>query len=214
MTSTQLDAALWALGRGTGVVALVLLTISICLGIVTRSRQRFAGLPQYGLTAIHKTASLTATALIVVHVTTLLLDPKAQLRLVDTVVPFTSTWRPLWLGLGTLGIDLLLLVVTTSLLRKRIGHRTFRLVHWATYLLWPVALAHALGTGTDAGTWWMDALAASCVASVLAMAWWRLGPAFGTPIRTSAADRLQHPEALRTADLGRRVALVGQPARE
>lgn len=213
MSGAQLDTALWALGRGTGLVALVLLTASICLGIVTRSRQRWAGLPQYGLTAIHKTASLTATALIVVHVTTLLLDPKAQLRLVDTVVPFASSWRPLWLGLGTLAIDLLLLVVATSLLRKRIGHRTFRLVHWATYLLWPVALTHALGTGTDAGTLWMDALAALCVSAVVSMAWWRLGPDFGKP-RRSAPDRLQHPETLGTADLGGRVALVGQPAGE
>ncbi len=213
MTRAHLDLALWALGRGTGLVALVLLTASICLGILTRSRQRWAGLPQYGLTAIHKTTSLTATGLIVVHVTTLLLDPQAQLRLVDAVVPFASSWRPLWLGLGTVAVDLLLLVVATSLMRKRIGQRAFRLVHWTTYLLWPVALTHALGTGTDAGTLWMDALAAPCVAAVVSMVWWRLGPDFGTP-RRSAPDRLQHPEALRTADLGGRVALVGQPAGE
>jgi sulfoxide reductase heme-binding subunit YedZ len=212
MTADQLDTALWVLGRGTGVVALVLLTLSICLGITTRSRRRVAGLPRYGVTSIHKTASLTATGLIAVHVGTLLLDPQAQLHLLDTIVPFTGSFRPFWLGLGTLGVDLLAVIVATSLLRKRIGFRTFRFFHGATYLLWPVALSHALGTGTDAWTLWMDVVAAACISAVFAAVWWRIGPDFDKPATRSAVPDLENPEALRTADLRGREALVGQPA--
>ena len=93
------------------------------------------------------------------HVGTLLFDPYAQLRLVDLAVPFLATYRPLWLGLGTLAVDVLVVLVATSLLRHRVGPRVFRAVHWTAYAMWPLALVHALGTGTDAGTVWMRAVA-------------------------------------------------------
>jgi sulfoxide reductase heme-binding subunit YedZ len=186
MTAANFDTAMWVLARGTGVVALALLTVSICLGITVRSRKVVAGIPRYGATEIHQTASLTASALIVIHVATLLLDPQAGLKLIDVVVPFASDFRPFWLGLGTLALELVALVAITGLLRKRIGERAFRAAHLTSYALWPIALGHGLGTGTDAGTLWMDALALTCTAAVVSAARWRVGPGFGAsqqPIR-------------------------------
>ena len=115
---------------------------------------------------LHKTASLTGTGLVAVHVTSLLLDPYAQLRLVDLALPFLGAYRPLWLGLGTLAIDVLVVIVASSLLRHRIGPRVFKALHWPAYGLWPVAFLHALGTGTDAGTWWFRAVAVGCALAV------------------------------------------------
>jgi len=191
LISEAVETALWALGRGTGVVALVLLTVSLCLGVVVRSRRTFGGLPRYGVTAVHRTASLTATGLVAVHVLTLLLDPQAGLRLVDLVVPFAGAYRPFWLGLGTLGLELIALVTLSGLLRKWIGERAFHALHLLAYALWPVALVHALGTGTDAGSPWMLALSGLCLAAVAGACWWRIGPSFGRPpVRTrSAAPR-------------------------
>ena len=83
---------------------------------------------------------------------TLWLDPEAELKLVDFVLPFDASYRPLWMGLGTLGLDLMAAVFVTSLLRQRIGVRAWRAVHWLAYLSWPVALGHTLGTGTDRST--------------------------------------------------------------
>ncbi|HEX4190565.1 MAG TPA: ferric reductase-like transmembrane domain-containing protein [Marmoricola sp.] len=217
MSAASLDSALWVLGRGTGIVALLLLTATLVLGITVRSRRSIAGLPRFGTAAIHKTASLTATGLIAVHVLTLLLDPQAGLKLVDLIVPFAGSYRPFYLGLGTLALELVVLVAATGMLRKRIGERTFHAIHLASYALWPVALGHALGTGSDAGSLWMDALAASCVAAVVAAGWWRLGPSFGIvkPTRSVAgATGLEHPEPLGAADLGGRVALLGEPGRQ
>jgi hypothetical protein len=174
-----MDTALWMLGRGTGVVALVLLTASLCLGIVVRSRRTFAALPRYGVTAVHKTASLTATGLIAVHVLTLLLDPQAGLRITDAVLPFAGSYRPVWLGLGTLGLELVALVALSGLLRKRLGERAFRAVHLTSYGLWPVAVAHGLGTGTDAGRVWMILLTGLCVGAVVGFGLWRLSTDFG-----------------------------------
>jgi predicted ferric reductase len=129
---------------------------------------------------VHRTAALTGVGLVAVHLGTLLFDPYAQLRLVDLVFPFLGSYRPLWLGLGTLAVDLLAVITVVSLLREKVGPRVFKAVHWATYALWPVALAHALGTGTDAATVWLDSVALACVAAVAGALTWRLSPSFAT----------------------------------
>ena len=138
--SGALTSALWDLGRGTGVVALAMFTVSLVLGIVARSGRRVPGLGRFGTSDLHRTAALTGTGLIAVHVVSLLFDPFAQLRVVDLVLPFLAAYRPLWLGLGTLAVDLLVVVTGASLLRHRIGPRLFRAVHWGTYVLWPTAM--------------------------------------------------------------------------
>ncbi len=176
--SELLAQAFWALGRGTGVAALVLLTVSLVLGVASRSGRDPVGLGRFGTQELHRTAALSAVGLVALHLGSLLLDPYAQLRLVDLVVPFLGAYRPLWLGLGTLAVDVLLVVTVASLLRARLGPRLFRAVHWTTYLLWPTALVHALGTGTDAGSLWLSTLAGACVALVVAAVVWRLWPGF------------------------------------
>lgn len=170
--------ALWYLSRGTGVVALVLFSVVLALGIVNRSGREFLGLPRFGVTAVHRNASVFALVLLAIHVGGLLFDPYAQLKLVDVVIPFVGGYRPFWLGLGTLAFDLVIALIVTSLLRHRIGRRGFRLVHWAAYAMWPVAALHALGTGTDAGRLWLRVLVFLSAALVVAAVIWRLTPAF------------------------------------
>src|SRR5205823_2357978 len=136
------------------------------------------GLPRFGVTAVHRNASLVALALLAVHVLTLLFDPYAQLRLVDLVVPFGGTYRPLWLGFGTLALDLVVALVVTSLLRHRLGLRSWRAVHWLAYAAWPVAFLHGLGTGTDAGQLWLRAIAFTCAGAVLVAVCWRFSARF------------------------------------
>ena len=174
----MLDSALWYLARGTGIVSLVLLTIVVVLGIGSRSGRPAFGLPRFAVAAVHRNASLLAVLLLVVHVGTLLADPYAQLRLVDLVVPFTSGYRPLWVGLGALALDIMVVLVATSLLRHRIGPRVWRAVHWLAYLAWPFAVLHGLGAGTDNGQRWMWAVTGACVCAALAAVWWRTSPRF------------------------------------
>jgi sulfoxide reductase heme-binding subunit YedZ len=173
-----MSSALWALGSGTGIVALVLFTVSMVLGIIQRSGRTVPWLGRLGISDLHRTAALTGTGLVVAHVGTLYFDPYAQLRLVDFVFPFLGAYRPLWLGLGTLALDLLGVVTVVSLLRQRVGPRVFKAVHWATYVLWPVALLHALGNGTNAGAGWFRALAVVCITAVVTAVGWRLAPSF------------------------------------
>ncbi|MDX6300315.1 MAG: methionine sulfoxide reductase heme-binding subunit [Nocardioidaceae bacterium] len=170
--------ALWFLARGTGTVALVMLTLTVVLGVAVRSGRRTDDLDRFVIADLHKTASLVGTGLVATHLATLWFDPFAQLRFLDLLVPFAGTYRPLWLGLGTLAVDVLVLLVASSLLRHRIGPRAFRAVHWAAYAMWPLALLHGLGTGTDAGTWWFRSVAVACALAVAAAVAWRLSPAY------------------------------------
>lgn len=174
MGSSSMDDALWALGRGTGVAALVLLTVSLLLGVLTRSGRPGLGLPRFAVTEVHRSAALLATSFVAVHVVSLLFDPYAQLRLVDVLVPFLGAHESFWQGLGTVALDLLTAVVVTSLLRHRIGLRVWRALHWSTYALWPVAFAHGLGNGSDYGAAWFFALNVFCALAVVGALAWRV----------------------------------------
>jgi sulfoxide reductase heme-binding subunit YedZ len=162
--------ALWYLARGSGVVSLILFTVVVALGIGTRSGRTFAGMNRLVVASVHRSAALLALIFLVAHVVTLLFDPYAQLSLVNVLLPFGSGYRPLWVGLGTLALDLALAVTVTSLLRDRIGQRAWRAVHWLAYAMWPIALVHGIGSGTDRSTVWLLAIDAVCVLSVVAVA--------------------------------------------
>ncbi len=159
--------ALWYLTRGTGVVTLILLTASVALGVANARRAQTPAIPRFVFDAIHRSASLLAVSFLFVHIGTSLLDGFAPIRLIDTIVPFSSAYRPIWLGFGTVAFDLLLAVALTSLLRRRLGYRTWRVTHWAAYASFPVALIHGLGTGSDARSTWMLMIVGCCLVVVI-----------------------------------------------
>lgn len=173
-----MSSALWYLGRGTGVVSLLLLTIVVVLGIVTRSGRSVLGLPRFGLVALHRSASLMAVTTLGIHVISMIADPYAQIRLIDAVLPFRAGYRPLWVGLGTLSLDLMVALVATSLLRQRLGPRVWKAIHWSAYALFPFAVMHAAGSGSDVGFTWMRAVLIGCSVVVVAALGWRTSEAF------------------------------------
>jgi methionine sulfoxide reductase heme-binding subunit len=157
---------LWYATRGTGAVTLVLLTASVVLGIAAARGWRLTGASLFAVGSLHRTLSLLALALLAVHVLTTLLDPFPHIGLAASVVPFSDGYRTLWLGLGTVAADILLALVITSLVRRRLGYGAWRRVHLFAYLCWPVALLHGFGTGSDARSTWMLVLTIGCVAAV------------------------------------------------
>jgi hypothetical protein len=181
-------SALWYLTRGTGLVTLIGLTASVVLGIVQVRRWTPGRSPRYVAVALHRGVSLLVVALLAIHVVTAVLDSFAPIRLVDAVVPFVSSYRPLWLGLGALALDGILALTITSLLRHRLGLRAWRTVHWIAYACWPIALAHGWGTGSDAKAPWMLAITLGCAGAVLVALAWRLAGGWAEqPFRRSAA---------------------------
>jgi sulfoxide reductase heme-binding subunit YedZ len=179
--------ALWYLTRGTGVVSLLLLTLSVVLGITQVSRVSSRSFPRFVTAALHKQVSLLVMAFLGLHILTAIADSFVTIRWVDVVVPFTGTYRPMWLGLGAVAFDLLIALIVTSLLRQRIGYRAWRAVHWAAYASFPIALLHGFGIGTDTRTSWLFAVSMACVAAVAAAAAWRVG--FRSPLGSVGAVR-------------------------
>jgi predicted ferric reductase len=166
--------ALWYLSRGTGVVSLVLLTVVVVLGLLTRGGRQLPGLPRFAVAALHRNTSLLAVAFLAVHIGTAVLDPYVSIGALATVVPFVSSYQPVWVGMGALALDLMLAVVVTSLLRQRIGHRVWRALHLTVYASWPVALLHAFKLGPDVNSGFQKWLGAACVAASVAAVGWRV----------------------------------------
>ena len=145
---------LWYVNRGTGVVLLALLTAVTVLGILARRTRAGGRLPGFVVPALHRNCALIAVALLLAHVATAVADEYVDIRWWQAIVPWALSYRPLWLGLGTVASDLVALVVLTSAVRTRIGHRTWRAVHWTSYAAWGLGVVHGLGTGTDGGESW------------------------------------------------------------
>jgi predicted ferric reductase len=158
----------WYLTRASGAVALILLTASVVLGVAAIARLRGPGVPRFVVDGVHRTASLLAVAFLVVHILTAVLDSFAAISLLDAVIPFAGSYRPLWLGLGAVAFDLLLAVTITSLVRTRVGHSAWRGIHWLAYAAWPVAVVHGFGTGSDVNQTWLIAINVACILAVLA----------------------------------------------
>jgi methionine sulfoxide reductase heme-binding subunit len=164
-TSSQ---AYWYLTRATGAVSLLLLTAVVVLGVL--GSLRFAAAPRwprFAVDSLHRDLSLLAIGLLVLHVITSVLDSFAPISILNSVIPFTGTYRPLWLGLGALAFDLMIVLALTSLLRRRLGYGAWRAIHWLAYASWPIAVLHGLGTGSDTKQVWMLVLTVACVAAMV-----------------------------------------------
>jgi sulfoxide reductase heme-binding subunit YedZ len=181
LASPSSASTLWYLTRGTGTVALVLLTAVLVLGVLARGGRSLPACPRFVTPAFHRNLSLLTVVILAVHILTAVADPYAPIRLLDAVVPFVSAYRPIWLGLGALTFDIFIALIITSLMRARLGHRAWRAVHWAAYASWPIAVAHGLGSGTDAASGWLLILTVGSAGAVLAAVLWRI-------LRLSSAD--------------------------
>lgn len=173
----------WYLVRGTGVVSLLLLTLSVVLGILGSVRFTAPRWPRFAIDTVHRDVSLLVLVVLALHIVMSVLDSFVSIKLTDAVVPFISSYRPLWIGLGALAFDLLLALAITSLVRRRLGYRSWRAIHWLAYLSWPVAVLHGIGTGTDSQAGWMLVITAACMAAVVVAVWVRIARAADTGLR-------------------------------
>jgi sulfoxide reductase heme-binding subunit YedZ len=134
---------------------------------------------------VHRTLALFSVAFLALHVLTAILDPFVTIGWAATVLPFTSGYRTLAIGLGTLAVDLGGAVLLTSLIRARLGYRAWRAVHWLAYLAWPVAFVHSLTAGHDLGLWWVALIEWGCAAAVV------------TAVLARVLDSIRHPAPAR-----------------
>lgn len=176
----------WYVTRATGIVALCLLTATVVLGVVDVSRFASERWPRFVIDGVHRRVALLSVAFLLIHIVTTVVDGYVPIGWIDAVIPFHSSYRTIWLGLGAVAFDLLIALTLSSLVRARLGYNAWRAIHWLAYACWPIAVAHGAGTGTDFKETWMLAVDAVCVLSVLGAVGMRLS--FGG-LETSGALR-------------------------
>ena len=179
-------------------MTLLLLTVTVLLGILTTGRFATGNWPRFLTVGLHRNLSLLTVVFVALHVATTVVDTFTAIPLTAAFVPFSSSYKTFWLGLGAVALDLLIALVATSLIRNRLGVRAWRGVHWAAYACWPVALAHGLGAGTDRSTLWVFVLTVASAAVVAGVATWRfVGAALGRcPVTSLALNAYRAPELL------------------
>ncbi|HEU5252253.1 MAG TPA: ferric reductase-like transmembrane domain-containing protein [Solirubrobacterales bacterium] len=144
----------WLASRASGLVALVLVTVSVFLGLALAGKvMRRPGLPKQ-LLAIHEQTALAGLVAISVHGIALLGDPWLRPGLAGVAVPFALDFETFFTGLGVIAAYLAALLGLSYYARRRIGARLWRKAHRATVAVWLLGLVHALGSGTDAGATW------------------------------------------------------------
>jgi predicted ferric reductase len=159
--------AYWYLSRASGVVAYVLLWLASVLGLTLTNRfaRLWAGGP--AIASVHQFVSLLGLALVAFHVSILLGDRYVNYRLDQLLVPFASSYEPVWVGLGQLAGYVVLPVTFSFYVRRLIGVRCWRLIHYASFAVFFLSVAHGLGAGTDSSTPLMAAVyMATCSVTV------------------------------------------------
>jgi methionine sulfoxide reductase heme-binding subunit len=177
VTGITHSTALWYASRATGAVSLVLLSTVVILGMLVSRQGSLPGLPRFAVTGLHRNLSLLSVAFLVIHVVSAIADPYVTIGWAAAVIPFASAYKPFWLGLGALSLDLIGALILTSLVRARMNRRTWRGVHWLAYAAWPLAVAHSLGSGSDMRSGPMLGLLIGCLLAVAAAGLWRLSRA-------------------------------------
>jgi sulfoxide reductase heme-binding subunit YedZ len=171
------STALWYASRATGVVALLLLTAVMLLGLLVTRQGRLPGLPRFAVSGLHRNLSLLAAAFVAVHVLSAVTDGYVKIPVTSAVVPLASPYERFWLGLGAVSFDLMLAAVVTSLLRRRLSRKAWRAVHLTAYGSWPVAWVHSVFSSGDLRFGPLLGLAIACAIAVAGATLWRVSAA-------------------------------------
>jgi sulfoxide reductase heme-binding subunit YedZ len=178
------DPTFWILARASGLTAYVLITLSMIAGLVVKSRPFGRAVKAASVVDVHRFLTMLALGSVAIHAAAILLDSTVHIGPAALLVPGLATYRPLWTGLGVVAADLAVVIWISFPLRKRIGTRLWRKLHWATYGVFLLATAHGLMAGTDASRPWAFDLYLGAVGSVAFATACR---AFVRPTRTRAA---------------------------
>jgi methionine sulfoxide reductase heme-binding subunit len=165
------DPTFWLLARATGLTAYALLTTSVLAGLTVKSRPLGTRIKAAAATDLHKFLSLLGLGAIALHGLVLTLDATVRMPLAALFVPGISPYRPLATGIGVLAAELMLVIYVSFSLRRRIGARNWRRLHYLTFAVFGAATVHGLAAGTDR---WASGLYLASVAAVAGLTAWRV----------------------------------------
>jgi sulfoxide reductase heme-binding subunit YedZ len=184
LTSSPVD---WYLIRASGIVAYILLTGAVAIGIGLAGKERLERWPRFALTDVHRFVGMLVGVFVSLHVVTLAIDAFLPFSVSQIVVPFTASYRPVWTALGIVGAELLLALALTNRFRHRLSYRFWRRAHYLNFAVWTAATAHGIGAGTDSASSWNVLLYGVAVALVAGLVARRVARA-----RSAGAYRAGH----------------------
>jgi sulfoxide reductase heme-binding subunit YedZ len=188
LTSSPID---WYAARAGGVAAYVLLTLNVAIGLLMTGKKRMKHWPRFALEDVHRFTGLLTGTFVVLHIATVAIDSYLPFSPLSLAVPFISTYRPIWIGLGIVAAELLLaLAITNHYRNMTLSYQTWRRWHYVNFAVWTAATFHSIGSGTDRSTTWLLAIDAVAVGTVCGLTTWRI---------------------LRRSDLRATVVLAGAP---
>jgi sulfoxide reductase heme-binding subunit YedZ len=167
------DPTFWIVARAAGFTAYLLLTGSVLAGLVVKSRPFGRALRPATAVDLHRTIALLALGALAVHATALVLDSTVEIGVGALLVPGFAPYRPLWTGLGVVAAELMVIVYTSFSVRRLIGYAAWRRLHWLAYVLFALATAHGLKSGSDSSREWALALYLGAVGAVAFATAWR-----------------------------------------
>lgn len=181
----------WYAARAGGLVAYLLLSASVAVGLLLSGRAKLKQWPRFALEDVHRFLGVLAGAFIVLHGGALLVDRFMPFSLTQLLLPGTASYRPLAVALGVVAAELLAAVAVTNHYRKQISHRVWRRLHYLNFAVWGLALVHGLTAGTDARTTWALLLYAGSAWLVLALLVHRMSLHWGSPQATERSTQWQ-----------------------
>jgi len=167
------DPTFWLLARASGLTAYLLLTLSVLAGLILKSRPFGRAVKAASVMDLHRLLSMLGLASLGVHGTMLLLDRTVHMPVSGLFVPGASPYRPVSVALGVIAAELMALVVVSFSVRKLIGQKRWRLLHWTTYAIFGLATAHGLLAGSDSAQPWARDLYLGAVAAIVFATAWR-----------------------------------------
>jgi len=185
------DPSFWYLARASGLLAYTLLTASVLAGLVLKARPFDRLLRPAAITDLHRFVALLGLGSVAIHGSALVLDTTVQISPLALVVPGLVPYRPLATALGSVAALGMLLVYVSFPLRKRIGARSWRRLHWLTYAVFALATVHGLAAGSSTRETWALALYGAATGAVIGATAWRIlvPPTKGGHRRVQDRDR-------------------------
>jgi predicted ferric reductase len=163
----------WYTTRATGLVALVLFTIVVCLGTFVSNRVGGSAVGRFELNELHRSISMVAMAFLVLHIVTTVVDSYVPTGWLSAIVPMTSSYKRWDVAIGAVAFDLMLAVWASSLMKARIANSSWRFIHWFSWLAFVAAIVHSFLIGTDARSGIGLAVVTACAFAVVVTAIWR-----------------------------------------
>jgi predicted ferric reductase len=156
----------WYMARSAGIVAYLLLWGSVAGGIMVGNKILNGLVKPAAVYEAHKTLSILALIVGMFHGFILLGDTYMNFSVLDLLIPFRSAYQPFWVGLGILGLYLTAILVASFYVKKRIGQRSWRLLHYTSFGVWIMTSLHGIAAGTDTQSVVMKMLYAVALVSV------------------------------------------------